>query len=73
VQQPGRQQVETRYTTTNVIGDPRLGPIPNNLGPMQMTTITQAAPTQPVTAMKKGGVVRGGRAEIKGTRPAKLS
>jgi hypothetical protein len=33
----------------------------------------QAAPAQPIAAMKKGGVVRGGRAEIKGTRPAKLT
>jgi hypothetical protein len=31
------------------------------------------APMQPVPAMKKGGAVRGGRAEIKGLRKAKLS
>jgi hypothetical protein len=57
------------------IGDPRSGAatIPGNQLQMQMRGPTQAAPTQPVTAMKKGGVVRGGRAEIKGTRPAKLS
>jgi hypothetical protein len=57
------------------VGDPRRGAatIPGNKFQMQMRGPTQAAPTQPVTAMKKGGVVRGGRAEIKGTRPAKLS
>ena len=36
--------------------------------PMQQ----QAAPAQRVSTMKKGGIVRGGRSEIKGTRPAKL-
>jgi hypothetical protein len=66
-QQPGTQQPGTQQP---VIGG--LGPLPNNLGPMRQP-LQQAAPTQPVTAMKKGGVVRGGRAEIKGTRPAKLS
>jgi len=29
--------------------------------------------TKQVTAKREGGMVRGGRAEIKGTRPAKLS
>ena len=63
-----------------------MGPLPNNLGPMQqpvgdprtgaafipgnrmqemMKGPQQAAPTQPVPAMKKGGIVRGGRAETK--------
>ena len=32
----------------------------------------QAAPAQPIAAMKKGGYIRGGRAEIKGHRKAKL-
>jgi hypothetical protein len=57
------------------VGDPRLGAatLPGNVLQMQMRGPQQAAPAQPVPAMKKGGVVRGGRAEIKGTRPAKLT
>jgi hypothetical protein len=68
------------------VGDPRRGAafIPGNpmqemmrgpqqAAPAQPVPTQQAAPVQPVPAMKKGGVVRGGRAEIKGTRPAKLS
>ena len=34
---------------------------------------TGAEQTKQVTAKRMGGMVRGGRAEIKGTRPAKLS
>ena len=34
---------------------------------------TGAEQTKQVTAKREGGMVRGGRAEIKGTRPAKLS
>lgn len=49
------------------VGDPRLGApiIPGNQLQMQMRGPTQA--------MKKGGAVRGGRAEIKGLRPAKIT
>ena len=46
----------------------RQQPAPMQQAPLQQ----QAAPVQPVPAMKRGGVVRGGRAETKGTRPAKL-
>ena len=57
-------------------GDPRTGApmIPGNRMQEMMRTAPaqQTAPVQPVPAMKKGGVVRGGRAETKGTRPAKL-
>jgi len=34
---------------------------------------TGAEQTKQITAKQMGGMVRGGRAEIKGTRPAKLS
>ena len=34
---------------------------------------TGSEQTKQVTAKREGGMVRGGRAEIKGTRPAKLS
>jgi hypothetical protein len=34
---------------------------------------TGAEQTKQITAKRMGGMVRGGRAEIKGTRPAKLS
>ena len=57
---------------------PGVQPLPASPGPLggQLTQPApmqqQAAPVQPVPAMKKGGVVRGGRAETKGTRPAKL-
>jgi len=56
------------------VGDPRTGAafIPGNRMQEMMRGPQQAAPTQPVPAMKKGGIVRGGRAETKGTRPAKL-
>jgi hypothetical protein len=67
------------------VGDPRRGAafIPGNpmqemmrgpqqAAPAQPVPTQQAVPVQPVPAMKKGGVVRGGRAETKGTRPAKL-
>ena len=56
------------------VGDPRLGAatIPGNQAQMQMRNPTQAAPVQPVPAMKRGGVVRGGRKETKGLRKAKL-
>jgi hypothetical protein len=56
------------------VGDPRLGAttIPGNQLQMQMRGPQQAAPVQPVPAMKKGGMVRGGRKETKGLRKAKL-
>jgi hypothetical protein len=68
---PGTQQSQL---PTGQVGDPRLGAatIPGNKLQMQMRGPQQAAPVQPVPAMKKGGIVRGGRAETKGTRPAKL-
>lgn len=70
ISQPDIQQT----LPTAPIGDPRLGAaiIPGNKMQEMMRGPQQAAPVQPVAAMKKGGVVRGGRAEIKGTRPAKL-
>jgi len=52
------------------VGDPRLGAatIPGNQLQMQMRGPTQAAPVQPVPAMKKGGMVRGQGAAIRGTK-----
>lgn len=52
------------------VGDPRLGAatIPGNQAQMQMRGPTQAAPVQPVPAMKKGGMVRGQGAAIRGTK-----
>jgi hypothetical protein len=52
------------------VGDPRLGAatIPGNQAQMQMRDPTQAAPVQPVPAMKKGGMVRGQGAAIRGTK-----
>ncbi len=38
------------------------------VGPMQMRGPQQAAPVQPVPAMKKGGMVRGQGAAIRGTK-----
>jgi hypothetical protein len=52
------------------VGDPRLGAatIPGNPLQMQMRGPQQAAPVQPVPAMKKGGMVRGQGAAIRGTK-----
>jgi hypothetical protein len=52
------------------VGDPRLGAatIPGNQLQMQMRGPQQAAPVQPVPAMKKGGMVRGQGAAIRGTK-----
>jgi hypothetical protein len=47
------------------------GPAPQG-GDRFVNLKQQAAPVQPVPAMKKGGVVRGGRKETKGLRKAKL-
>ena len=47
-------------------------PSGNIFGIMSQRPPQSQQPVQPVPAMKKGGIVRGGRAETKGTRPAKL-
>jgi hypothetical protein len=69
-QQPGRQSVSVATPIGGGVGDPRLGAatIPGNQAQMQMRNPTQAAPVQPVPAMKKGGMVRGQGAAIRGTK-----
>jgi hypothetical protein len=56
------------------VGDPRLGAatIPGNQLQMQMRGPTQAAPVQPVPAMKKGGAVRGVRIALRGAKKATI-
>ena len=56
------------------VGDPRLGAatIPGNQAQMQMRGPTQAAPVQPVPAMKKGGAVRGVRIALRGAKKATI-
>jgi hypothetical protein len=44
-----------------------------NAGEDLKSKTTGAEQTKQITAKRMGGMVRGGRAEIKGTRPAKLS
>jgi hypothetical protein len=79
---PGVQPFPTIPAVSGPLGSTALPSAPGPLGgqfklthdivrspaPMQQ----QAAPAQRVSTMKKGGIVRGGRSEIKGTRPAKL-
>jgi hypothetical protein len=56
------------------VGDPRLGAatIPGNQLQMQMRGPQQAAPAQPVPAMKKGGAVRGVRIALRGAKKVKI-
>ena len=80
-QQGGPPRDPNMYSTLPFRPDIQFGvqPLPAAPGPLGGSVTQpapmqqQAAPVQPVPAMKKGGIVRGGRAEIKGTRPAKLS
>ena len=44
-----------------------------NAGEDLKSKTTGAEQTKQITAKRMGGMVRGGRAEIKGTRPAKLT
>jgi hypothetical protein len=56
--------------TQQPVGDPRRGAafIPGNRMQEMMRGPQQAAPVQPVPAMKKGGMVRGQGAAIRGTK-----
>ena len=52
-----------------------MGPLPNNLGssmPNPSIGAAQAAPAQPIAAMKKGGAVRGVRIALRGAKKAKI-
>ena len=56
------------------VGDPRLGAatIPENVLQMQMRAPTQAAPVQPVPAMKKGGSVIARGNKLARSKPTKM-